>query len=134
MKFSEREHKQLSLWAALCAEHVLRYFEEKHPKDMRPRNAIEAARAWFRGGMKTSEARTAALAAHSAARDSTDKGAACAARAAGHAAATAHVAAHSLHAAEYARKAAEVAGVTNELDWQMEHLQAGLREKIFPAH
>ncbi|WP_199615127.1 putative immunity protein [Paenibacillus alkalitolerans] len=42
-------HKTLALWAADCAERVLRYFEEKHPDDRRPREAIDAGRAWVRG-------------------------------------------------------------------------------------
>lgn len=94
------------LWATDCAEHVLPYFEEKYPKDNRPRNAVEAGRAWVRGEIAMSEARAAAFAAHAAARDA-DQGAACAAaRATGHAAATAHMAAHAPHAAAYAVKAA----------------------------
>src|SRR4030042_4747145 len=133
MKFSEQEHRQLSLWAALCAEHVLEYFEEKYPDDNRPRIAIEAARAWARGEIRINDARIAALAAHSAARATTDKMAQFAARAAGHAAATAHVATHSPHAAEYARKAADIAGLAGERDWQMQRLTIRLRKKIFPA-
>jgi len=133
MKFSEKEHRQLSLWAALCAEHVLKYFEKKYPADKRPRIAIEAAREWSRGKIKVTEARNAALAAHSAARDTTDKMAQFAARAAGHAAATAHVATHSPHAAGYARKTTDIAGLVEERDWQIQHLPANLRKKIFPV-
>lgn len=132
MKFSEQEHRQLSLWAALCAEHVLEYFEEKYPTDNRPHMAIEAARAWARGDIKVTEARIAAFAAHAAARATTDKKAQYAARAAGHAAATAHVATHSFQAAEYARKAAEIVGLMDERDWQRRHFPAGLDKKIFP--
>jgi len=82
------------LWATDCAEHVLPYFEEKYPKDNRPRKAIEAGRAWVRGEIAMREARTAAFAAHAAARDTNQAAACAAARAAGHAAATAHVADH----------------------------------------
>ena len=57
---SAGDHGSLVLWAAECAEHVLSYFEEKHPKDNRPRNALEAGRWWFRGEISTSEARAAA--------------------------------------------------------------------------
>lgn len=38
-----------SLWAATCAEHVLPLFEQAVPGDRRPRQAIDAARAWARG-------------------------------------------------------------------------------------
>jgi hypothetical protein len=58
-----QDHASLALWAADCAEHVLPYFEEKYPKDARPRRAIEAARSWARGEIRVGEARTAAVAA-----------------------------------------------------------------------
>jgi hypothetical protein len=56
----------LALWAADCAEHVLSYFEGEYPEDDRPRNAVEAGRAWVRGEIKMSEAGSAAFAAHAA--------------------------------------------------------------------
>ena len=62
----ERDHGSLVPWATDCAEHVLPYFEEGYPKDDRPRNAVEAGRAWARGEIPTGEARAAALAAHDA--------------------------------------------------------------------
>src|SRR3712207_1202672 len=55
MRFEERDNRSLVLWAAGCAEHVLRHFEEKHPKDNRPRDAVdEAGRAWVCGEIATS--------------------------------------------------------------------------------
>ena len=91
--FDERDHQQLALWAADCAEHVLHYFEETHPDDDRPRKAIEAARAWARGELRMMDARKAAFATHAAARIAGNSAAQMAARAAGHAAGTAHMAA-----------------------------------------
>ena len=96
------DHRTLAIWATDCAEHVLSYFEEKYPKDNRPRKAVEAGRAWVRGEISVSEARSAAFAAHAAARDADEGMARAVARAAGHAAATAHVAGHAVHAANYA--------------------------------
>ena len=127
---SKQDHRTLVLWATDCAEHVLPYFEEKYPKDNRPRKAIEAGRAWVRGEIAMSEARTAAFAAHAAARDTNQAAACAAARAAGHAAATAHVAGHAVHAATYAAKAATYAADPNDADantakernWQYQHL------------
>jgi len=134
-RLDEQDHKALALWAADCAERVLPYFEDKYPKDDRPRKAIEAGRAWVRGEMAMTEARAAAFAAHAAARDATDAAARSAARAAGHAAATAHVAAHARHAAAYAVTAAVDAGVTaaTERDWQYRRLPEHLRPVAFPA-
>jgi len=107
---SMRDRRTQAAWAADCAERVLPYFEEAFPDDDRPRKAIEAARAWARGEICVGEARTAALAAHAAARDVAERPAACAAaRAAGHAAATAHMVGHAPHAAAYAKKAAACA-------------------------
>ena len=109
-RLDQQDQKSLALWAADCAEHVLPYFEAKHPEDGRPRQALEAGRAWARGEIKCGEARAAAVAAHAAARDSNHPAARAAARAAGHAAATAHMAGHARHAAAYAVTAATQAG------------------------
>lgn len=65
----EGTHEALALWAADCAEHVLHYFEEKHPDDDRPRNAIEAARAWTRGEVSVGEAIEISRDTHAAARE-----------------------------------------------------------------
>lgn len=128
----------MALWAADCAEHVLPHFEEERPGDERPRRAIEAGRAWARGGIKMSEARAAALAAHAAAREAAQAEAQAAACAAGHAAATAHVATHAPHTAEYAAKAVayasdSAAAVAEERDWQFRRLPEHLRPVAFPA-
>lgn len=102
---NKQNKKTLALRAADCAEHVLKNFQEKYPKDKRPQQAIEAARAWTRDEIKVGQARTVAFATHAAARETDDIAACAAARAAGHAAATAHVASHAIHAANYALKA-----------------------------
>ena len=105
---TDSDHHLLALWAASCAEHVLPFFESARPEDPRPRQAIEQARAWARGEVTMTQARTAAGHAMGAARDL--RGAArYAAYAAGQAAAVAHVAAHELGAAAYAIRAARAA-------------------------
>jgi hypothetical protein len=108
-RLGQQNHNSWALWAANCAEHVLPYFEKSYPEDERPRKALEAARAWARGGLSITKARAAALAAHAAARNARTDAARAAARAAGHAAATAHVASHAHHAAAYAVKATSAA-------------------------
>ena len=141
MNLDERDHGSLVLWATDCAEHVLPYFEEKHPEDDRPRSAVEAGRAWMRGEITMSGARSAAFAAHAAARDADGSAARATARATGHAAATAHVASHAAHAANYAVKAVVYAAVptdtaaaaARERDWQYRHLPKHLRVVAFPA-
>jgi hypothetical protein len=133
MKLDRQLHRSLVLWASDCAEHVLKYFEEQYPKDVRPRKAVEIARAWVRGEVTPGDARRAAFAAHAAARRAGEAPARAAARAAGHAAATAHVAEHARHAADYAVRAAAcaashadlTAASTLERDWQRRHLLEG---------
>jgi hypothetical protein len=66
---TDSDHHLLALWAASCAEHVLDLFESAQPDDPRPREAIEHARAWVRGEVKMTQARTAAGHAMAAARD-----------------------------------------------------------------
>ena len=129
------DHRLLALWAADCAEHVLRHFEDHRPKDDRPRQAVEAGRAWARGEIRCGAARAAAVAAHAAARAADEGPARAAARAAGHAAGTAHMAAHARHAAAYAVTAATGAATTTavsaaatERDWQYGRLPKHLRQ------
>jgi len=114
MGLDKRDHGSLSLRPADCAEHVLPCFEER-PRDDRPRNAVEAGRAWARGEIAMGEARAAAFAAHAAARVA--------------------------HAADYAVKAATKAAVptdsaaatAKERDWQYRRLPEHLRPVAFPA-
>jgi len=128
------DHETLARWAADCAERILPRFEEQYPDDNRPRQALEAARSWSLGQIGVSEARSAAFAAHAAARDADDPAACAAARAAGHAAATAHVADHARHASDYAVEAATYAVGTSDANaavrerkWQVQHLPEHLR-------
>jgi len=127
----KENQKILALWAADCAEHVLKYFEKRFPEDKRPRNTIKSARLWARGKIKCGEARKAALAAHAAARKCPHFSTAqFAARAAGHAAATAHVAGHAIHAANYTSKTSNAKGISGEREWQYHHLPKSLRPLI----
>jgi hypothetical protein len=108
-RLNKQAHISLALQAAESAESVLAQFEVRHPRDDRPRKAIEAGRAWARGELAVNKARFAAFAAHAAAREVGHPAARFAARAAGQAAATAHVAGHARHAAAYAAKAVAAA-------------------------
>jgi hypothetical protein len=117
-KQADADHRLLALWAAQCAEHVLEHFAQKYPNDDRPCRAIDAARAWASGKIRCGVARTAALAAHAAARDAQDPAARAAARAAAHAAATAHMAGHARHAAAYAALAVAATAAATERKWQ----------------
>jgi len=134
---TDSDHKLLAIWAASCAEHVLDLFETARPSDPRPRQAIDLARAWVRGEITMSQARTAAGHANAAARDLRGP-ARHAAYAAGQAAAVAHVAAHELGAAAYAIKAVRAAAPEGEGEsagrleclWQREQLPDAIRELV----
>lgn len=134
---TDTDHHLLALWAATCAEHVLPFFEAARPEDPRPREAIALARAWTRGEVTMTQARTLAGHANAAARDL--KGAArFAAYAAGQAAAVAHVAAHELGAAAYAIRAVRAAATDGEEEragmrecqWQRDHLPVAIRDLV----
>jgi hypothetical protein len=133
----DSDHHLLAMWAADCAENVLHLFEQVRPGDDRPRQAIEQARAWARGEVTWTQARTAAFAANAAARDVV--GAAKeAAHAAGQAGAVGHVAAHELGAAAYAIRAVRAAAPKNEREeagrlecrWQRAQLPGEIRELV----
>ena len=136
-RLTDPDHHLLALWAASCAEHVLRLFESAQPDDPRPREAIEQARGWARGEVRMMEARAAGGHAMGAARSL--RGAARhAAYAAGQAAVVAHVAAHELGAAAYAIKAARAAVPDSESEaagrlecqWQRDQLPEPIRELV----
>lgn len=131
----DADHELLALWAAQCAEHVLALFEAQQPSDTRPRDAIDAARAWARGEMKMMEARARGGHAMGAARPL--RGAArFAAYAAGQAACVGHVAEHDLGAAAYAIRAVQTAHPSNinagrlERDWQRDQLPEQIRALV----
>lgn len=134
---TDTDHRQLALWAADCAEHVLGLFESARPQDPRPRQAIEKARAWVRGEVAMTDSRTAAGHANGAARDLSGAPR-FAAYAAAQAAAVAHVAAHELGAAAYAIKAAGAAAPKDrgekvgrlECQWQRDQLPDAIRELV----
>lgn len=134
---TDPDHRVLALWAATCAEHVLHLFDDEEPGDWRPREAVEAARAWVGGEVAMMQARAAGGHAVGAARPL--KGAArFAAYAAGQAACVAHVPEHDLGAAAYAIKAVQAAALPAERqaagrlerDWQRGQLPRQMRDLV----
>jgi hypothetical protein len=133
----DTDHHLLAVWAADCAQHVLHFFEQARPGDDRPRRAIELGRAWARGEITMTQARTAAFAANAAARE-VSGAAREAAHAAGQAVAVAHVAAHELGAAACAIRAARAATPEGgreaaghlECQWQRAQLPGEIRELV----
>lgn len=114
---SKDELREVTGYCAECAQEVLDVFEKAHPADSRPRDAINAAWAFARGGERGKSLRDCAWAALKAARTADTAAAAEAARAAMSAAgaaylhplADAHQVKHILGAAAHAARAAEIA-------------------------
>lgn len=116
IELSERELREITGFAADCARRALSIFERDLPADPRPRDAIDAARAFAEGGRRTAALRQSAWAAFRAAREAGSPAAVDAARAASHAAgaaylhplADAHQVKHILGAAAHAARAEEL--------------------------
>lgn len=124
-------HRFLARWAADCAERVLPLFT-RSSDDSRPKDALETARKWADGQVRTGAAMRASLASHAAARQARDNAAMAAARAAGQAVATAHSADHSMGALLYSLKALEASGRSSEAEMrhQLAKLPEHLREPV----
>jgi len=113
---STQDLREVTGYAAESAREVLEIFESAHPTDSRPRDAIDAARTFARGGDRGKPLRDTAWAALKAARDADGSPAGDAARAAMsaaaaaylHALADAHQVKHILGAAAHAARAVEL--------------------------
>jgi hypothetical protein len=113
---SKQDLRAVTRYAAESAQDVLEIFERAHPADARPRDAVEAAWTFARGGERGKSLRDTAWAAHKAARDADTAPASHAARAAMcaasaaylHPLADAHQVKHILGAAAHAARAAEL--------------------------
>lgn len=132
---TDAHHQLLAYWAAACAGHVLHLFEAEVSADLRPRQAIGAARAWADGSMKMMQSR--ALGGHAMAAARPLRGASrFAAYAAGQAACVGHVPEHDLGAAAYAIKAARDADPADpeagriEREWQRQQLPEEIRDLV----
>lgn len=110
------ELRAVAAYAVACAEPTLALFEAEHPDDVRPREAIEAGRAFAAGAARSRRQRTAAVEAGRAATETGSEVAAQAARAAAAASAAAYLhllakasqVGHILGAAAHAARAAEL--------------------------
>jgi hypothetical protein len=113
---SLQDLREIAGYAAACAQEVLAIFETAHPADSRPRDAIDAAWEFARGGTRGKRLRDTAWAALKAAGEAGSPAAGDAARAAMSAAsaaylhplADAHQVKHILGAAAHAARAAEL--------------------------
>jgi hypothetical protein len=136
---SMQDLREVASFAAESAQEVLEIFERAHPADPRPRDAIDAAWTFARGGARGKTLRDTAWASHKAAQDADTapagdaaRAALCAASAAYlHPLADAHQVKHILGAAAHAARAAElIAG--GDRDVGAEHIEHA-RRRATPA-
>ncbi|GLX54324.1 hypothetical protein Shyhy01_72730 [Streptomyces hygroscopicus subsp. hygroscopicus] len=140
IELTEDELRKITGYAADCASRALPLFEQSVAADARPREAVDAARAFADGGRRTQALRRCGFAAFRAAREAGSPVAADAARAASHAAgaaflhplADAHQVKHILGAAAHAARAAELAAAEDPavaaaaLAWARGHAPAAV--------
>lgn len=131
---STQDLREVTGYAAESAQEVLEIFERAHPADSRPRDAVDAAWTFARGGERGKSLRDTAWSAHKAARDADTAAAGNAARAAMcaasaaylHPLADAHQVKHILGAAAHAARAAELmAG--DDRDVGADHIEEACR-------
>jgi hypothetical protein len=136
---SMRDLRGVAGYAAESAQEALEIFESAHPADSRPRDTVDAARTFARGGKRGKTLRDTAWAALKAGRDADTAAAGDAARAAMcaasaaylHPLADAHQVKHILGAAAHAARAAElIAG--DDRDVGAEHIEQA-RRRATPA-
>ena len=68
----QSNRRVLILWALELAEETALRLAERYPEDLRPREAIDTARAWAAGEIKMPIAKRAILNCHAMAKELTD--------------------------------------------------------------
>ena len=66
---SSQSHRALVLWALDLADESVTQLASRYPNDSRPREALDAARAWAAGEIKMRQAQQKILACHAVAKD-----------------------------------------------------------------
>ena len=129
VKLIETQSKTtLANWCVdYAGQRLLPIFEAGYPEDMRPRQAMNAAREWLGGAIKLPQAKAVILACHAAAREAeTNPAAQAAARAIGQSASTIHSATHCIGLAAYGALAVAYDTLGTKVPWeQLERCAAG---------
>lgn len=110
----------LAHWAVDYAESVLLPLWSRHyPDDLRPQNALNAAREWLSGAIKLPQAKAVILECHAAAREAEGNPVAqAAARAIGQCASTIHSARHCIGLALYGALAVAYDTLGTKVPWE----------------
>lgn len=121
MRLIETQSKAtLVNWAVDYSERVLLPLWKKHyPDDLRPQNALDAARQWLSGAIRLPQAKAVILESHAAARESDGNPVAqAAARAIGQSASTIHSASHCIGLAFYGALAVAYDALGTDTPWE----------------
>ena len=121
VKLIETQSKAtLAIWAVDYSERVILLLWSKYyPDDLRPENALNAAREWLSGATKLPQAKTAILECHAAARETeANPVAQAAARAVGQSASTIHSARHCIGLALYGAIAVAYDTLGTKAPWE----------------
>jgi len=133
---TEAERRVVAAWAADCAERVLGIYAAEAPGDDLPRALIARTRAFAGGELSTAGEIRRRFEGGVGRGEVAGPAALAAARAAGQAVAVCHMGAHALGAAAYAALAVGLAQAerprarAEELDWQLEHMTAQVRDAL----
>ena len=92
----KQEHRAVVLWALEFAAESVEVLEERYPEERRPRQALEAARAWAAGEVKMRLAQRAILDCHGLAKELDRREDIALCHAVGQACAVVHTAGHGL--------------------------------------
>ena len=137
VKLIETQSKTtLANWCVdYAGQRLLPIFEAGYPEDMRPRQALNAAREWLDGAIKLPQAKAVILACHAAAREAqTNPAAQAAARAIGQSASTIHSATHCIGLAAYGALAVAYDTLGTKVPWeQLERCAAGECKRMLEA-
>ena len=96
MLLREQNHRSVVLWALDLAAESVEKLEEKYPDETRPREALEAARAWAAGDIKMRLAQQKILDCHAFAKEIDSKEDIALCHAIGQACAVVHTAGHAM--------------------------------------
>ena len=96
MLFREQHHRTMVLWVLDLAAESVAKLEEKYPDENRPREALEAARAWAAGKIKMRLAQRKILDCHAFAKEIGSREDIALCHAIGQACAVVHTAGHAI--------------------------------------
>ena len=137
MKLIETQSKAtLVIWAVDYSEQfILPLWSRYYPEDLRPQNALDAAREWLSGAIKLPVAKKAIMECHGAAREAdANPVAQAAARAIGQAASTIHSARHCIGIALYGALAIAYDTLSVNATWeQLEQCAAAECKRMLDA-